>query len=83
MRSATLLLPGSCFALLLGSGMRAVVDLGHLPDRQLRVSLRRGEPLMPQQLLDRPQIRALLQHVRAKRVPQRVRMDIRRQPAAD
>ncbi len=37
---------------------------------------------MPQHLLDRPQIRSLLQHVRAERMPQRMRMHIGRQPPA-
>jgi len=58
--------------------MRLVVHPLHLPRRQVRVSLRRREPLVPQYLLDRAQVRALLQHVRAERMAQRVRMHIRR-----
>ena len=37
---------------------------------------------MPQHLLNRAQVRAFLQHVRAERMAQRVRMHIRRQPPA-
>jgi hypothetical protein len=56
--------------------MRAVVDLGYLADRQLRVSLRSREPFMSEQLLNGPQIGPFFQHVRAKGVAQRVRMNI-------
>ena len=35
---------------------------------------------MPQDFLDGAQIRSLLQHVRPKRMPQRVGMNIRRHP---
>ena len=62
--------------------MRLVVNLLHLPHGQLRIPLRSRQTLMPQHLLDRPQIRPLLQHVRPKRMPQRMRMHIRRQPPA-
>ncbi len=63
--------------------MRLVVHALHLPHGQLRIPLRRRQPLMPQHLLDRTQIRTLLQHVRAKRMPQSMRMHIRRQPATN
>ncbi len=64
------------------SGMRLVIHPLHLTHRQLRIPLRGRQPLMPQHLLDRPQVRTLFQHVRAKRMPQRMRMHIGRQPAA-
>ena len=59
--------------------MRAVVHGGYLANRQLRVPLRRRKPLVAEQLLDRPQIRALFQHVRPKSMAQSVRMNIGRQ----
>ena len=62
--------------------MRTVVHRFQLRSCQLRIPLRRRQPLVPQHFLDRPQVRALLQHVRAKRMPQRVRMHIGRQPTA-
>ena len=59
--------------------MRVLIHPLYLTHRQLRIPLRRRETLMPQHLLDRPQVRAFLQHVRSKRMAQRVRMHIRRQ----
>ena len=53
--------------------MRLVVHIHHMLHRQLRVSLRRRESLMTEHLLNRTQVRAFLQHVRAKCVAQRVR----------
>ena len=64
------------------SGMRLVIHLLHLTHRQLRIPLRGRQPLMPQHLLDRPQVRTFFQHVRPKRMPQRMRMHIGSQPSA-
>ena len=64
---------------LLRSWMRAIVDLGDLADGQLCIPLRRGEALVAEQFLDGAQVGALFQHVRAKGMAQRVRMDVCRQ----
>ena len=48
---------------------------------QLRISLRRREPFVPQQFLNRAQVRAFLQQVSSKCMAQRVRMHVRRKPA--
>src|SRR5271165_6804016 len=60
--------------------MRLIVNLQHMLHRQLRVALGGRQTLVAQQLLNRPQISALLEHVRAKSMTQRVRMHIRRKP---
>src|SRR4051794_7790705 len=57
--------------------MAAVVDLEQALDRQVRVALRGRQALMPQKLLDHPQIRPALQHVRRAHVAQRVGMQVR------
>ncbi len=57
--------------------MRLVIHPLNLTHRQLRITLRSREPLMPQHLLDRAQISALLQHVRPEGMSQRMRMHIR------
>ena len=56
------------------------IDLGNLGRTHMRVALRRGDASVPQQLLDRSQIRATFQQVRRKRVAQGVRADA--QPGA-
>ena len=56
--------------------MRAAVNLCDLPDRELRIALRRREPFVAEQLLDRPQIRAFFQHVGAEGMAQSVGMDL-------
>jgi hypothetical protein len=58
----------------LSVGMGLVVNIHQLPNRGMRVFLRGGKRLVPQQLLNGPQIRAIRQQVRGKRMPQRVRM---------
>ena len=63
---------------LLRSGMRLVVDLHHLARGELRIALRGGQPFVSKQLLDRAQVRAFLQQMRPKRVPQCVRMHLGR-----
>ncbi len=57
--------------------VRAVIHLRQLRCRQLRIPLRRRQPLMSKQLLNRPQVRALFQQMCSKRMPQRMRMHIR------
>ena len=42
--------------------MRLVINPLHLTHRQLRIPLRSRKPLMPQHLLNRPQIRPFLEH---------------------
>ena len=59
--------------------MSLVVDALHLGRRELGVSLRGGEALVPEHLLDGSQIRAFLQHVSAEGVAQRVRMHVGRE----
>ena len=51
---------------LLRPRMRLIVHLQHMLHGQLRVALRSRKPFVPQQLLNRPQISAFLQHVRPK-----------------
>ena len=60
--------------------MCLVVDRLELRRRQLRISLRCREALVPKQLLDRAKVCAFFQQMRAKRMPQRVWMDISREP---
>src|SRR5271165_6743670 len=59
---------------LVGMRMGAVVHLHHVLDRKLRIALRSGKPLVAEHLLDGAQVSALLQHVGAERMTQRVRM---------
>src|ERR1019366_4143286 len=59
--------------------MRLVVNVHHVLDRELRVALRRRQPLMPKQFLDGAQVRSLFQHVRAESVTQSMRMTLWRQ----
>ena len=61
--------------------MRLVVHLHHMLHRELRVALRGREPLVAQHFLDGAQVGAFLQHVRAKSVPQGMRMNVGRQSA--
>ena len=49
--------------------MRLVINPLHLPHSQLRIPLSSRQPLMPQHLLNRPQIRPFLQHMSPKRMP--------------
>ena len=46
----------------------------------MRVDLRRGQALVPEQLLDDAQVRAAVEEVRGERVAQRVRRDALGQP---
>ena len=59
-----------------GVRVRFVVNLHQLPDGRVRILLRCRERLMSQQLLNRPEVRAIRQQMRRKRVPQRVRMQV-------
>ena len=62
---------------LLRPRMRLIVNLQHMLHRQLRVALRGREAFMAEQLLNRAQVGAFLQHVRAEGMAQSVRMHIR------
>ena len=73
----TLCLCGECISL--GSRMRLVVHRQHVLHGELRITLRGRETLVTKHFLDRTQISAFLQHVRAKSVAQRMRMNIGRQ----
>ena len=59
--------------------MGLIVNLEHVLDGKLGVALGGGETLVAEHLLNRAQIGAFLQHVRAEGMPQGVRMDVRRQ----
>src|ERR1019366_9327522 len=61
--------------------MRPVVNLHHVLDRQLRVTLRGRETLVAEHLLDGAQVGAFFQHVRAEGMAQRVRMHVGRESA--
>src|SRR6266567_7102718 len=65
----------------LRSRMRLIVYRQQMLHRKLRVSLRGRESLMAEHLLDGAQVGAFLQHVRAERMAQSVRVHIRRQPS--
>src|SRR5258708_11909275 len=56
--------------------MRLIVNIHQLPDRCVRILLRSRERLVPKQLLNRPQVRAIGQEVCRKRMPHRVWMQI-------
>src|SRR5580658_4320850 len=58
------------YPVLLRPGMCPVVDLSNLSNRELGITLRSGQSLVSQQLLNRPQVSSLLQHVCAKGVAQ-------------
>ncbi len=60
--------------------MRPVVDFFDLPDRKLRVALRRREPLVAKQFLNRTQVRPFFEHMRSEGVPQCMRMHLCRKP---
>ena len=61
----------SCFR----ARMRLLVDLLQAAHVQVGVALRRAEPRMAEQFLNRAKIRARLQQVRRERVPEGVRAD--------
>src|ERR1700736_2213600 len=63
--------------------MRLVVHLQHVFHRKLRVTLRRGEAFMSEQLLDRTQVTAFFQHVRAEGMAECVRVNVRRKAFGD
>src|SRR6266566_7882752 len=75
--SVTLCLCGECISL--GTRMCLVVHRQHVLHGELRITLRGRETLVTKHFLDRTQISAFLQHVRAKSVAQRMRMNIGRQ----
>ena len=57
--------------------MRLLVGLSHTLGREVRVHLGRRQRLVSQQLLHRPEVRAVVQQVRGEAVPERVRADVR------
>src|SRR6266851_4046758 len=57
--------------------MCLVVNLQHMLHRKLRVTLRSGEAFVAEQLLDRAQVGAFFQHVRAEGMAKRVRVYVR------
>ena len=61
--------------------MRSVVDHGQLRSGQLRVALGGGEALVAEQFLNRAQVGAFFQQMRAEGVAQRVRMNVGREAA--
>ena len=58
-------------------GMSLVVHRQNVFHGKLRVTLRGGEPLVPEHLLNGAQVRAFLQQVGAESVPQGVRVNVR------
>src|SRR5215469_17537880 len=60
-------------------GMRAVINLHHMLDGELCVTLSSREPLVTEHLLNSSQVGPLLQHVRSERVAKGMRMHIGRQ----
>ena len=73
----------TCEPRLLCARMSPIVDLQHMLHGKLGVALRRCQSLMAQQLLNRPQVGTFLEHVRAKRMPQCVRMHVRGESFGD
>src|ERR1700730_9801053 len=63
--------------------MRLIVDVHHVLDRELRVTLCGGQALMPEQFLDGAQVRSLFQHVRAEGMTECMRMNLGRQSLGD
>ena len=59
--------------------MRLVIYLEHVLHGELRIALRRGEPLVAKQFLNGTQVCALFEHVRTESVTQGVRMHIGRE----
>jgi hypothetical protein len=55
--------------------MRPAVDRHQAPDVEVRISLRRPEPRVPEQLLNGPEVGARLQQVRRERVAERMSAD--------
>ena len=62
--------------------VRGLVRGAEASRRHVRVDLRRGQALVPEQLLDDAQVRPAVEEVRGERVPQRVRRDALGQPGA-
>src|SRR5208283_3966622 len=56
--------------------MRLIINLQHMFHRQLGVTLRGGEALVAEKLLNGAQISAFLQHMRAKGMAQRMRVNV-------
>ena len=67
----------------LRSGMRLVVDVHDVLDRELGVALRGRQALVPEQFLDGAQVRSFFQHVGAEGVTQSMRMNLGRQSLGD
>ena len=67
----------------LGTRMRLVVRRLQPLRRQVRVDLRRAQRLVAQQLLNRAQVRAVLQKVRGEGVAERVGADVRIKAGGD
>src|SRR5207245_1557234 len=59
-----------------GVGVRLVVDVHQLADGSVRVFLRGGERLMPEEFLDGAKVSAVRKQMRCERVTQRMRMQV-------
>src|SRR5439155_997753 len=73
--------PVSLGSLYAGARVGGVVDAHELVRAHVGVALRRRQPAVAQELLDRPQVRARVEQVGRERVAQRVRADPPRDPA--
>ena len=60
--------------------MKFPVDVPQPVSRHMRVNLRGADVRVAEQFLNHPQIRAVLQQMRGKTVPQHVRRDVALQP---
>ena len=56
--------------------MGLIIDLQHMFHRKLGITLRGGEALVTEQLLNGAQVGALFEHVRAEGVAKRVGMNV-------
>ena len=63
--------------------MRLIVDVHHVLDRELRVTLRGRQALMAEQFLDGAQVRSLFQHVGPEGMTQSMRMNLGGQSLGD
>lgn len=62
--------------------MKLPVDIPQPVPGDMRVNLRRADIRVPQQFLDHPQIRAVLQQMRREAMTQHVRSDVARDTRA-
>ena len=63
--------------------MRLIVDVHHVLDRELRVTLRGRQALMAEQFLDGAQVCSLFEHMGAEGVTQSMRMNLGGQSLGD